>query len=630
VPRILQKRRLYVVPHVHPFASCIRPSTAQQGSVVTLRCRFSSRARLGYLLDHVVMGRPLLPAAATLELAAATAACLTQDSAHESGELLSISSMAISAPIILPAATDDSAGFELVCSLDVATGQLSIGCVQAAGFEPVTCATATASLVKAEPTTGASQQGAQPQAAAVRSVLGGVIRQGIAAASAGSAAAAAPAAAANPVGTIAPVMGDWAASGYFSAPQQVDSALHLGVVNPGSGAKVPVAVSSFLLPVASTRTAGTGPLHASTSTSSSGTASASGLSSSSFLLSDAAGEAAAAAAGRVAGQASALGARTGGLVALVEDLRTKVVDRADLLKTRTQRQAAASPAAAGADSKQASTGGAVDAEDAEEVYPCSYETTWQVKEAAAAAAAATDAQLDSRHAGKLSLVVHDTLAPTRHTASEHLVLQLKPQASNGSSSAAAAAASTLAVLQQVNAVQQAHAAAGSGQQLSIHAGLSLAGSALGPAEGLQGLTGAADASSSAGGLLRTEATEQPALIVSLQAVDSLAAPQHSHAVSGSPGSLAATAVTGGALGVPRMLPCAKPEGAEFFTIRPEPRSALSNLVARAADISQVGCCCRALRCMRPATDFVFTSGCCRVVRSRLSIKPLWLTEDCVC
>lgn len=591
VPRILQRRRLYVVPHLHAFASSIRPSTAQQASVVTLHCRFSSKARLSYLLDHVVMGRSLLPAAAMLELAAATAASLTHDSAHDSGDLLSISNMSISAPIILPSAAGDSAGFELVCSLDVATGQLSIGYVQAAGFEPMTCATATASLVKGAPTPASAQQSSQIQAsaAAVQSVLGDVVRQGIAAASTGSAAA--PAAAAKPVGTIAPVAGDWAASGYFSAPQQVDSALHLGVITPGSGAKVPVAVSTFLLPVAAARTAGTGPLHASTcSTSSSSTASASGVSTSSFLLSDAEGEAAASAAGRVAGQASALGASTGGLVALVENLQTKVVNRADLLKARTQRQVAGSPAAAGADSKQGSKA-AYDV--VEKVYPCSYETTWQVKEAAAAAA--TEAQLDSRHAGKLSLVVHDTTAPTRHTASEHLVLQLQPQASNGRTSAAAAAASTLAVLQQVNAVQQAHAAAGSGQQLSIHAGLSLAGSALGPDVSLQGLTGAitaADASSAALGLLRTEATEQTAIVVSLQALDSLSAShERSHAVSASPGALAATAVTGGALGVPCMLPCAKPEGAEFFTIRPEPRSALSNLVARAADIGQVGCCC---------------------------------------
>lgn len=639
VPCILQRWRLYVVPHLHPFTSSIRPSTAQQASVVTLHCRFSSKARLSYLLDHVVMGRPLLPAAAMLELAAAAAASLTHDSAHDSGDLLSISNMSISAPIILPSAAGDSAWFKLVCSLDIATGQLSIGCVQAAGFKPMTCATATASLVKGAPTASASaQQSSQIQAsaAAVRSVLGDVVRQGIAAASTGSATA--PAAAANPVGTIAPVADGWAASGYFSAPQQVDSALHLGIVAPGSGAKVPVAVSAFLLPVAAARTAGTGPLHASTcsaSSSSSTTASAAGLSTSSFLLSDAACEAAASAAGRVAGQASALGASTGGLVALVEDLQTKVVNRADLLKARTQHQAAGSPAAAGADSKQGSKA----AEDVEEVYPCSYETTWQVKEAAAAA---REAQLDSRHAGKLSLVVHDTIEPSRHTASEHLVLQLQPQASNGCTSAAAAAASTLAVLQQINAVQQAHAAAGSGQQLSIHAGLSFAGSALGPDDGLQGLTGAttaADASSAVHGLLRTEATEQTAMVVSLQAMDSLSAPQRSPSASASPGALAATAVTSGARGVPRMLPCAKPGGAEFFKIRPEPRSALSNLVARAADIGQVGgCCCWTLKCVflcarcSQLHPFVFVLGRHRQLTGAaiLSCKRLRFTRDCTC
>lgn len=547
---------------------------AQQA--VTLHCRLSSKARLAYLLDHVVMGRALLPAAAMMELAAATAATLTQDSAHDSGDLLSVNNMSISAPIVLPSGgAQDSDEFEVCCSLDVVTGQLSIGYTYTqdglggAGFQPVTCATATASLVKG---VGQQDQQAVQLQAKAASLLAGTLAES------NATAAAARTAAAGPVGVIAPVAGDSAASGYFSAPQQVDSALHLGVVAPGSGAKVPVALGSFLVPSASARTAGTGPMFASTSSRGSHDAAA-GLSTSSFLLrscDDAVGDAAVS---RVPGQASVVAASTGGLVVVVEDLQTKVVKTGDLSKIRMQPAAAA----AGTDSKQAGADTATDSGD--DSSPCSYETEWQVKEAAA-----YSPQLESRHAGKLSLLVHDTpAAATAGPLSEHLVLQLRLKAADTTLTPAAAAASTLAVLQQVNQAQQAHAAAGAAQQLGIHVGLSLARGTLGPADGLQGLTGgrlAADASNAVWGLLRTEATEQTTIPVSLQALDSSMASK-GPAVSAVPGALAATAAKGGVVEVPRLLSCSKPEGAEFITIRPEPRSALSNLVARAADVSQV-------------------------------------------
>jgi hypothetical protein len=259
---------------------------------------------------------------------------------------------------------------------------------------------------------------------------------------------------------------------------------------------------------------------------------------------------------------------------MVEDLQTKVVRKADFSKVRQ-------PAAAASAAGEAATG----APAADDSYPCSYEMEWQVKEAGVQ-------QQDSRHAGKLSLLVHDSPA-VAGSISEHLVLQLRTS-NRGQIAPAEAAASTLAVLQQVNLTQQAHAAAGSGKQLSIAAGIALAGSSLGPANGLQGATGTradADAASAMWGLLRTEATEQTAISVSLQALDSSAAPQLAAAFhqpgAVAAGALHATAVKGAAMEVPRLLPCMVPEGAEYITIRPEPRSALSNLVARAADISQV-------------------------------------------
>lgn len=584
-----------MVPHLHPFTSSINTSSFLQQQLmqqsITLHCRFSSKARLAYLLDHVVMGRPLLPAAAMMELASATAATLTQDAAHEAGALLAVSNMSISAPIILPTAGAGGNGiaeeFEVVCRLDLATGQLSIGYTyeQEAGFGPMTCATATASLVHAPQTQ--RQHSAHLQAAAA--VLLSDLLPRSTPASQGSAAAAA-----GPVGVIAAVSSDWASSGYFSAPQQVDSALHLGVVAPGSGAKVPVAVGSFLVPVAAARTAGTGQLHASTcsnSSSSSPTGAAAGLSSSSFKLSsDSSTGGAFSAAGRMPGQAAAVDAAAGGLVVVVEDLQTKVVKKADLSKVGMQRQ----PAAATAGQEQQQTDDTAPGrpdQSVDEPYPCSYETEWQAKEAATAAGLSA---VDSRHAGNLCLLVNEASAAagSQATRPEHLVFRLSAaSASDNTLTPAAAAASALAVLQQVNHVQQAHTAAGSGQQLSIHAAISPAGSTLGPAQGLQRRSAAAavDASNALWGLLRTEATEQTSTAVSLLAVDSTAptASQGMGAAGGAAGALQASAVMGGALEVPRLLPCSRPEGAEFITVRPEPRSALSNLAARAADISQV-------------------------------------------
>jgi len=530
------------------------------------------------------MGRPLLPAAAMMELAAATAATMTQDSAHDSGDLLAISNMSISAPIILPAATAPGAGdsdsFEVVCSLDLATGRLSIGYAEQFqdndSFEPITCATATASIVKAK-----EQPQQQPSLqAAAAALLADIMAKPAGAAAAGAA-----------MGSIAPVSGDWTASGYFSAPQQVDSALHLGVVAPGSGAKVPVALGSFLVPCAAARAAGTGWQHASTCIDSSKPPTEAGVSSSSFILRGAS-SAGAAGSGRSHGQASAVGADAGGLVVVVEDLQTKVVKQSNYHRVRSQRQHATAAASPEVQQHPGSRASHEAADGSDSTYPCSYELEWQMKEAATAAAAS---QLDSRQAGKLSLLVHESPAAAGSEASqEHVVLQLRPEEGSGTLTAAAAAASTLALLQQVNQVQQAHAAAGGDQQVSLHAAMSLAGTALASGSGLQdhlASSGASDAGSAVWGLLRTEAKEQSRIAVSLQATDA-SAPQQLSILQGglsvNPGALQATAVRAAALEVPRLLPCSKPEGAEFITIRPEPRSALSNLVARAADIGQVG------------------------------------------
>jgi hypothetical protein len=558
-----------VVPHLHPFLSALRPDSA--AGTVTLQCRISSRARLANLLDHVVMGRVLLPAAAMMELAAATAATLLQDSAHEAGQLLAITAMAISAPIILqspaPAAArggnDDA--LELLCSLELSTGRLSIGYAYSSSSSSsaamVTCATATAGVVDA----AAVHEPQQLQASAA-AVLANIMSV--------HAAAGHKTAGLGAVGTIKSVADDWRTSGYFSSPAQVDAALHLGVVPQGSGAKVPVAVGSFVVPrAAASRASATGQLHASTVSGSPASAPG-GTSSSSFLLRSAAGIAAGASSRpRVAGRSSMLGADAGDLVVVIDDLQTRVVRAGDVSRMQQPQCVATAPLAASAADKASAAGDA----DADEPYPCSYELQWQSKEPASAA---TVAAPDSRQAGKLSLLIHQEQEATSVT------LQLAARGSTAGT--AAAAASALAVLQQVN-----QAAAGSmPQALSLQAQMPGGSSALGPSAGLQGTASAGgDSISAVWGLLRTQATEQGSIAVSLVEADSCAAQSEREpaqpASSSTTGALAALAVRGSGLQVPRLLPCASPESAQFISITPEPRSSLANLVARAADVSKV-------------------------------------------
>jgi hypothetical protein len=236
-------------------------------------------------------------------------------------------------------------------------------------------------------------------------------------------------------------------------------------------------------------------------------------------------------------------------------------------------------------------------EEGEDDYPCSYEIDWQLSEPAegkmAAAAAAAVEDVTMRSAGKLTVLMHEeaegeeaAAAPTQQTVQ----LQL-----NAGNSPAAAAATALALLQQINQMQAAAAAAPSA--FALQAELPSSSSKLGPGEGLQSSTAAAaDATSAVWGLLRTEATEQTGITVSLIDSDSMqpatadARRRQQQVVSmqgAAAGSLEAAAVRGAAVHVPRLLPVLRPEAAEHLVIQPEPRSSLSNLVARAADIRQV-------------------------------------------
>lgn len=615
----MRRQRLYIEPHLHPFLSGLsysNPSTLYPNhyGTVTFHCHLGG-PRLSYLMDHIVLGRPLLPAAAMMELAAATAATLTADSAYDDGSLLAVQALTMSAPIIMsgPSAAEweDGVGLEVVCSLDLMTGQLQIGYVQdgdngSSMEQMVVCATATAGIVAAKGVHGAEQQSWQKMQAATAALLSDVLSLHVAAAVKTSSTPAATAdsgsTAAAAVGTIQSVSADWHASGYFSSPRQVDSALHLGVVQPGSGAKVPVAAGSFLVPAAAARRAATGRLIASASPDSLSQAmAATGMSSASYLITADSSAAAAAASGssssnRVPGRNSGIAAGAGELVMMVEGLQTKVPRQADMIRrpkaARTAQQPATSPTAAGAS-----------AEGAEEGYPCSYEIDWQLSEpgdAKVAASAASGARDTPRHTGKLTVVLAETTTEATGAAgatAASLQLELK------TASPAAAAANTLAVLQQVNQLQAAVTAeaASASATVAVTAAYTVqaqvpgSNSKLGPADGLRGSPDCdADAASAVWGLLRTEATEQTSIAVSLVDSDSQQPGEQQQkqqlgtaAALHPPGAIQASAVRAAGVHVPRLLPVAKPEGAEHLVIQPEPRSSLSNLVARAADLCQV-------------------------------------------
>jgi hypothetical protein len=495
----------------------------------------------------------------------------------------------------------------------------------------VVCAAATAGIVRAAGSAATQQQQQQQQRlqAGALAVLSDILAPHAAAtaiASGGEAAVpAAAAAATSPViGAIEGVSEEWHASGYFSNPRQVDSALHLDVVQPGSGAKVPVAVANFLVPAAAARGSATGRLLASSASDSVSPAlAAAGVSSASYIITsddDYSSAGSGLKGGRVPGRRSGMAAGAGELVLVIDGLQTKVPRQADLAR----QQRAARRVSQQQQQQEGRQAAAVEVEG-EEDYPCSYELDWQLSEPsqgklAAAAAAAGEGLIEDtvRHAGKLTVLMHEE-PETEAATAQAVQLQLQL---NADSTPAAAAATALALLQQVNQLQANAAApvaasstggaAAAAAAFALQTELSSSGSKLGPGEGLQSSTAAAaDATSAVWGLLRTEATEQTGITVNLIDSDSLqpATSDSQHPASmqaAAAGTLEAVAVRAAAVHVPRLLPVLRPEAAEHLVIQPEPRSSLSNLVARAADISQVGrsrlCCFSDAAHERPETS----------------------------
>ena len=379
--------RLNVVPLVHPFTSSLTVCKHSSSSkpTLTLQCYLTSHTRLAYLQDHVVMGMKLLPAAAMMEFAIATAATATADAAAEEA-LMQISKMAISAPIIMPSEAAPGEAVVVCCQLELMSGRLTISYSQGAStmqIESASCEVAMLPMaadgitkISNDITTNSSCISivSATSAAQLQSIMAAFPQLAVAAAAAsqgGSPAAAAPACAGSDAacGIVHAVDDTWYSSGYLSSPAQVDAAFHLGVASPDAvGAKVPVAVGSFLVPVRRDNrrgggSSGLGQIFANTTGTlgrTDGKRRAAGKTSvASFYLKDAAG--------------------TGGdgdLVAVVDQLETMVVEPGAARRQRAAAAGAKLPAEQEEEADQRRRG--VDDKGGES--PCSYEVEWVVEQ----------------------------------------------------------------------------------------------------------------------------------------------------------------------------------------------------------------------------------------------------------
>ena len=268
----MQKQRLWVLPKPH---SLLLLASSQRETVI-MQCQLAD-PNLAFLMDHQVMGRPLFPAAAMLEVATVAAKTMLHDQVSDS---IIISDVIIAAPIILTNATagQQSAILQLQTTVDAATGTLQIGCMPAGSSSSQTNARCQISFAAGSKESSAQQELQASLRGAIAQLLASLLEPAdspaaVAAAregdqearrrragpragtGAGDQAAVAVDQAAGAVGSsaaaaaVAQVMVPKQAllAGFLTPPQTLDSTFHLGVVTPGSGVKIPVAVGAYVV-----------------------------------------------------------------------------------------------------------------------------------------------------------------------------------------------------------------------------------------------------------------------------------------------------------------------------------------------------------------------------------------------
>ena len=303
---IVARDRFWLHPRLHPLAAKVlvgspllpsprdplgASSLSSGAPVASISVQFRlPSARLAWLADHRVMGAPLLPAAAMLEMAVAAAStalgdftavaapAVTEAAGGSSGggrttsspSSWCVSGLSIMRPVVMPSASGDNV--TVTCTLLLSQGTVEL-LSTSSGDEGRTTSVAKGAIsciAERSYLQGTPDPAVEDSVTFRRRLLSrAAIALGISAfASAAMCigphpnavegsprAAAAPAPsigglcatpAAGGAGSGSGAGGCWYTDGFHTFPGHLDSALHLGVAAPGSGAKVPVAAGAYL------------------------------------------------------------------------------------------------------------------------------------------------------------------------------------------------------------------------------------------------------------------------------------------------------------------------------------------------------------------------------------------------
>ena len=258
----MQRLRHWVLPPPH---SLLVLASSQRETVI-MQCQLADPS-LAFLMDHQVMGRRLFPAAAMLEVAAAAARSMLHDQVSD----IIISDLVIAAPIVLTNATAgrQSVSLQLQTTMDAATGMLQIGCMPAGSSSSQTNARCGISFAAGSKESSAQQELPAGLHGAIAQLVASLLgpedspaaggagdeetrrrRAGPRAGTGAGDQAAVAVASTATAAAVAQVMLPKQAllAGFLIPPQTLDSTFHLGVVTPGSGVKVPVAVGAYVVP----------------------------------------------------------------------------------------------------------------------------------------------------------------------------------------------------------------------------------------------------------------------------------------------------------------------------------------------------------------------------------------------
>lgn len=224
---------------MHPL---IGAAITSSSPAIELACLLTASQRLAYLRDHVIMGRSLLPATATMELmlAASHVLFVADSSADSEGLQTVIVGMAIHAPVVFPKDAELAASLCLSCTVDVYSGALGVA-YKHGPRQQVHSASAYTSVMLLS----GYGKSAQSSLQAPKCIVQHLRQQAKYQSSTGMSESHE-----DGFGSVRCFSEVWQASGYLTYPPETDSALHLGVLAPGKPARIPIACACFKGPAA--------------------------------------------------------------------------------------------------------------------------------------------------------------------------------------------------------------------------------------------------------------------------------------------------------------------------------------------------------------------------------------------